>query len=187
MRARSGFAGLAAVIGLVAIGVIGTLAVLPLVETIAEQDRVEHTHDFLVNLTDEQKQGMQKFLADVTRAPGLMTHLSQEITGGDLDVCGRTYGNGRAGNWQPVANRIFVTTGVPTRLGTIRNPLVHVDDGANEYAALEIADVLLEDAQRMDVIVDNPTGATTGRVRWITSNATQELVTLRWLVPFDGC
>lgn len=184
---RPGFAALAAVIALVAIGLIGTLAVLPLVETIAEQDRVEQTHEFLVNLTDLQKQGMQKFLADVTRAPGRMTHLSQEISGSDRDVCGSTYGNGRAGNWQPVSNRIFVATGVPTRLGIIRDPLVHIDDGANEYVALEIADVLLEDAQRMDVIVDNPTGADTGRVRWVVTDATQALVNLRWLVPFDGC
>ena len=186
VRAHSGFAALAAVIGLVAIGVIGTLAVLPLVETIAEQDRVEQTHDFLVNLTDAPKQGLQKFLADVGRPPGQMTHLSQAITGSDLSLCGSSYGNGRAGSWQPVSNRIFVATGVPTRLGIIRNTLVHIP-GAQEYLAMEIADVLLEDAQRMDVIVDNPTGATTGRVRWITSDAAQALVTLRWLVPITKC
>jgi hypothetical protein len=187
VRQRPGFAALAAVLGLVAIGVIGTLAVLPLVETIAEQGRVEQTTDFLVNLTDTPKQGLQKFLADVGTAPGRMTHLSEEISSGQPDACGGTYNNGNVNGWQPVSNRVFVSSGVPTRLGIIDNVLVHLAEGGQNYVVLEIADVLLEDAQRMDVVADNPTGQTTGRVRWVVSDATQELVTLQWLVPFTSC
>lgn len=181
LRDRRGVAALATVVALVAVGLLGAIVVLPLYENAVTQRRIEQTVEYLVSLTDTDKRGMWKFVFDLHgQPPGQMLHLSSQIDGSSLGACGTTYDD--AAEWEPQADRVFLATGVPTPIGTINNALVRV---GNEVM-VEIANVRLADAERMDVMVDDPAGAgaMAGRVRWVMSDAEQELVSLRWVTPF---
>lgn len=173
---RRGAAALITVVGLVTVGLLSAVAVLPLYETSVVHRRIDHTHEFLVHLTDTQNRAMQRFVGIHGQPPRLMTHLSSAPSG--QGACGSSYGS--TGDWEPHVDRHYLATGVPTPLGTIDDTLVRV--GAEVMVAF--SNIRLSDAERFDRWVDDPTGSTTGRVRWVVTDATQELVSLRWVTPF---
>jgi hypothetical protein len=174
---RPGFAAVAAVLALVTIGLVGAIAVLPLIEVATEQARVEQTHNYLVRLTDVEKRGMQKFVELLVSPPSQMVHLST-APGNVAGACGVNYTD--PGEWEPLSDRVFVASGVPTPIGIISNHLVRV---GNEVM-VEIAGVRLADAERLDMLADDTPDGAAGRVRWIVTDAAQELVALRWVTPF---
>jgi hypothetical protein len=177
-RSRDGAAVLVTVIALVTIGLLGAVAVLPLVENAVDRRRLDQTLEYLVRLTDVDKRGMQKFVETQLQPPSQLIHMSVPITGSETGACGGTYDS--ADDWEPLADRTWLAAGVPTPIGTIGNALVRV----GEEVMLELTDVRLADAERLDVMVDAPAGGTTGRVRWVVTDAVQELVSLRWVTPF---
>lgn len=174
---RAGAAALATVLGLVTIALLAAVVVLPLYENAVVQRRIDRTHAFLVSLTDTPLRQMQRFVTNHGTPPGQMVHLSTQI-GTGTSACGTSYGN--TGGWEPHVDRHYLATGVPTPLGTIQNALVRV---GNEVM-VQIPNTRLLDAERFDQRVDDPTGSTTGRVRWVVTDATQALVSLRWVTPF---
>lgn len=182
---RPGFALLSAVAGLVVMVVLAALVVVPLMAVTTDQQRAEKTLTLLSGLTDRERWAIMKFQEVINRSPGSLTHLSAAPASTETDLCGSSYGNA-VNQWEPVADRLHVDTGMPTPMGTIDDALVPLTVGGNRYLVVQIPNARIEDAQRLDALADDPTGASTGRLRWVVTDAAQGLVTVQWLMEVTG-
>lgn len=183
---RDGYALLGAVVVMIVIVLIGAAVAMPMVATAEDQRRVAYTRDLLEYLTDEPNLTMERFNDNVNTWPGALSHLSTPITTSDEDICGKTYPNGRVGNWEPWVDRMLPQSGTPTGIGIANDTLEHQTITGVDYIAIVIPGVDLDDAERFERRVDATFSSTDGRVRWSAADA-EGVVTVRWLKEFDGC
>jgi hypothetical protein len=189
-RSRAGFALFAIVIGMVVIAVIATLMVAP-ISGDNRQARIQRTADALHRLVaemDSASGATANYFRDHVRAtsgaagnrprwPGRLSHLYTQPLSTDTRCSGATYtaGNVDVSNWRGPYHLVPIqNTGHNLAPGFFADDaLVRV---SNTEAYIRIQNVALDDAQALDLTVDNAANAAAGAVRYSPTNSTPVIV-----------
>ena len=175
------------VIVALAIMVMIAATVMPSVIGTIDRERQQRAYDTIVALIE----AMDDYRADVGFYPRNLSYLTTPVVGTDQNSCGQAIGNTRAGLWQgPYDDRAIPTTGLPVFVGTTQNTLVRTPTtgGPNPTLAMRISDVLLIDAEALDIMFDGAVSSTTGLIRW--GAVTDGRVTLEYvqlISPVSAC
>ena len=120
--------------------------------------------------------------------PRSLVYLSTAVTSTDQNSCGQVFGSTRAGGWKgPYIDRIVPTSGLPVFIGTAQNILIRTPatGGVNPTLTMRVDNVLLGDAEVLDIQIDVTASSTAGNIRW--GAVTNGMVTLDYVRPISGC
>jgi prepilin-type N-terminal cleavage/methylation domain-containing protein len=112
-------------------------------------------------------------------------------TGTD-NSCGGTFSGGERNKW--VSNGPFMTynsdraTGMMTAIGRAEDSLTRIPNSATpgQLRLNFLNNVSLDDATRLDALVDGGDGYNGGTVQWTPQNGTNGIVTMYYFVPING-
>ncbi len=178
---RRGFTVVEVLVALAIMVVLGALIVPTIIATV-DRSRVEGAEDSLEAIGD----AIDLFSDQVNEYPASLSQLVIPITGTDTDICGDTYNGGEQNRWSgPYLDRALSGSGVPVGVGTAAITFtVLADPSGIDYLRVEVQDVLLEDAQALDLRIDDSDGQNAGALRWAAAG---DYVTAYYLIPFPDC
>jgi prepilin-type N-terminal cleavage/methylation domain-containing protein len=179
-------AGFTLVEVLVALAIMVMIAATVMPSVVGSIDR--QRQDRALDALDALATAIGDFRTDVGVYPRSVVYLSQAIVSTDANSCGAVFGSTRAALWKgPYLSRIVPAAGLPIFVGTLQSLLVRTPTtgGTNPTLTMRVDNVLLADAEALDVKIDGAVGSTAGNIRWGT--VTNGTVTLDYARAISGC
>lgn len=191
---RPGFTLAEVVVATIIMAVIAAVAVTSLAGYY-NQKRVAETAVILASLgtslnNNNTAGGGMGFLQIVARKyPRQLNHLTRQILTTDLSCIGAVYTAANATAWATAAPysglNIIQGQGVATPLGWVHDSVVKGTAGAGTagWVELHIDSLSPDDAQALDILIDNTSNAATGLVRYVATTGVPSLRLIRYLLP----
>jgi prepilin-type N-terminal cleavage/methylation domain-containing protein len=159
------------------------------------QKRVAETAEILASLgtslnNNNTAGGGMGFLQTVSRKyPRQLNHLTRQILRTDLSCIAAVYVTADTVAWRTWAPysglNIIQGQGVATPIGWVHDSVVKGTAGAGTagWVELHIDSISPDDAQSLDILVDNSSNAAAGLVRYVPTTGVPTLRLVRYLIP----